>query len=162
MRGLRRFVGRVIGLLFANRIGTAVVRRVLPPFDRLLFRLTRGRLTMIQLVEPALVLQTIGARSGEPRHSPLLYVSDGERLIVAATNFGQDHHPAWSGNLLKNPQAVVHLRGKTMPVRAEPIVDDAERARLWARLDAVYIGFRRYREVTRDIRDVRMFALVPR
>jgi deazaflavin-dependent oxidoreductase (nitroreductase family) len=157
-----RLVQRVIDLLFANRVGTAFARRFLPPVDELLFRLTGGRLTLIELLEPALMLETIGARSGQPRHSPLLYVRDGERFVIAGTNFGRAHHPAWTGNLLRTPDAVVVLRGRRVPVVAHPIHDESERARLWKQLDAVYTGYRRYREVTKDIREVRMFALVPR
>lgn len=152
----------LISLLFANRVGTAIARRTLPLLDRLVFRLTDGRRTFIELVEPSFMLESTGARSGEPRHNPLLYVRDGDRYVVAGTNFGQEQHPAWSANLLAHPDAVIVLRGTRIPVRAEPLTDPGERARLWPQLDRIYAGFKRYREVTADIREVRMFALVPR
>lgn len=155
-------VRAIVSLLFANRIGTAIARRTLPVLDRIVFRLSGGRRTFIELVEPSFMLETIGAKSGLPRHNPLLYVRDGEHFVVAATNFGQAPHPAWSANLLANPEAVVVLRGTRIPVRAESITDPAVRDRLWPELDRVYSGFKRYREVTADIREVRMFRLVPR
>jgi deazaflavin-dependent oxidoreductase (nitroreductase family) len=155
-------VQRVVSLLFANRVGTAIARRTLPVLDRIVFRLSGGRRTFIELVEPSFMLETIGAQSGLPRHNPLLYVRDGDRFVVAGTNFGQERHPAWSANLLAHPDAVVVLRGARIPVRAEPLTDPGERARLWPQLDRIYSGFKRYREVTADIREVRMFALVPR
>lgn len=57
---------------------------------------------------------------------------------------------------------MVLLRGKRIPVRAQTVDAEAERAVLWAELDELYSGYARYRAVTRDIRDVRLFALVPR
>jgi len=157
-----RVLRKIVGALFSNAAGTAVARRMLPALDRLFLALSRGRVTFTGFVEPTIVLETVGARSGQTRQNPLLYVRDGERFVVAGTNFGQASHPAWSGNLLAGPDAVVIHRGRRVPVRAEPITDDSERSRLWKQLDAIYIGFRRYREVTADIREVRMFALVPR
>lgn len=156
-----KFARRVVSLLFGNAIGTAVARRVLPVLDRMVFGLSRGRYTFTGMVEPTLVLQTVGAKSGQPRQSPLLYVKDGPRFVVAASNFGQVPHPAWSANLLANPDAVVILRGERIPVLAQTIDAEAERAVLWTQLDELYSGYKRYRKVTADIRDVRMFALVP-
>lgn len=153
---------RIVSLLFGNPIGTAIARRTLPVLDRIVFGLSRGRFTFTGMVEPVLVLETNGAKSGEPRQSPLLYIMDGPRYIVAATNFGQAHHPAWSANLLANPDAVLLLRGTRIPVRAQTIDAEAERAVLWGRLDELYSGYALYRKTTADIREVRMFALVPR
>ena len=153
---------RIVSLLFGNAIGTAVARRVLPVLDRIVFTVSGGRFTFVGMVEPAIVLETIGAKSGMPRLNPLLYVMDGPRYVVAASNFGQAPHPGWSANLLANPDAVIILRGKRIPVRAQTVDAEEERAVLWSRLDEIYSGYARYRKVTADIRDVRMFALVPR
>lgn len=157
-----RLLRKVLGPFFALPAVTAFLRRTLPRVDRVVYRLSGGRFMFIQVLEPAILLETTGAKSGLPRHNPLLYVRDGERFVVVGTNWGQERHPAWSGNLLAHPEAVVVHRGRRIPVRAGVVTDEAERARLWAQLDDVYVGFRRYREVTRDIRQVRMFALVPR
>jgi len=156
-----RVTHKIVGLLFGNRIGTAVARRVLPLLDKVVLGLTRGRFTFTGAVEPTIVLESTGAKSGELRRNPLLFIRDNERFIVAGTNFGQADHPAWSANLLAHPEALVVHRGKRVPVKAVPLTDTAERDRLWANLDNIYSGYRRYREVTADIREVRMFALIP-
>lgn len=153
---------RIVSLLFANKVGTAVARRVLPFLDRVTFAVSRGRFTFTGMVEPVLVLESVGAKTGMPRQNPLLYVKDGPRFVVAASNFGQSHHPGWSTNLLANPDAVVLLGGERIPVRAQTVDAEAERSVLWADLDQLYSGYRRYRAVTADIREVRLFALVPR
>lgn len=145
---------RIVSLLFANPVGTAIARRVLPLLDRIAFAVSGGRSTFTGMVEPTLVLETIGAKTGIPRQSALLYVMDGPRFVVAASNFGQPHHPGWSANLLADPDAVVLLGGKRIPVRAQTVDAEAERAVLWAELDDLYAGYARYREVTADIRDV--------
>lgn len=154
-----RLLRRVLGPFFALPAVTTFMRRTLPTLDMAVFRLSGGRFMFVQLVEPALVLEHVGARTGQTRVTPLLYARDGERWLLAGTNWGQAHHPAWTGNLLANPDAVIVHRGRRIPVRAEPIEDEEERERAWALLDDIYVGYRRYRAVTADIRQVRMFAL---
>jgi deazaflavin-dependent oxidoreductase (nitroreductase family) len=58
----------------------------------------------------------------------LIFARDGDAVIVVGSNFGQDKHPAWSGNLLAQPQAVVTLDGKDIPVRSELLDGDAAQA----------------------------------
>jgi len=98
------------------------------PLDRFVGRLTGGRLIALNLA-PCLLLTTTGRRSGQPRTSPLLYAEDGDAFIVLGSNYGQAHQPAWSGNLLANPQAEVLVKGRRVPVRAT-LVEGAERERL--------------------------------
>jgi deazaflavin-dependent oxidoreductase (nitroreductase family) len=77
-----------------------------------------------------LLLTTTGARSGEPRTAPMMYVRDGDRLVVFASNMGAPTHPAWYRNLVAHPEATVEVGGDAFPVRAET-ARGAERARLW-------------------------------
>lgn len=80
-----RVLRRIVDVLFSNRVGTAVARRTLPVLDRLTFTMTSGRQTFVGLIEPALVLESIGARSGLPRQNPLLYIRDGYRRYREVT-----------------------------------------------------------------------------
>ncbi|MEJ3744053.1 nitroreductase family deazaflavin-dependent oxidoreductase [Actinomycetes bacterium KLBMP 9797] len=118
----------------ARRIGgevwfATIARRVLPPLDRFVGRLTGGRLVALGLV-PSLLLTTTGRRSGEPRTTPLLYIPDGDGYVVIGSNWGQRHQPAWALNLLANPDASVTLKGARVRVRARKL-DGAERDRAW-------------------------------
>jgi deazaflavin-dependent oxidoreductase (nitroreductase family) len=138
----------------------AVARRVAPPLDRLLAGVSRGRISLTAgLAAPELMLTTIGAKTGRERPVPLLYVRDGGGYVVAATNWGQAQQPAWSANLLAQPDVRITLRGKHMPVRAR-LVDGAEKARLWPAFVAMWPAYDRYRD--RCGREVRVFRLEPR
>jgi deazaflavin-dependent oxidoreductase (nitroreductase family) len=136
----------------------AIGRRLLPPLDRVVARLTGGKHTLSKLAAPTLLLTTIGRRSGQERTQPLVYVPYAEGWAVVGTNFGQAHHPAWTHNLLATPDATVTLDGTRTRVRARR-VDESEFARLWPQFVRVYPGYAAYAE--RIDRDARMFALEP-
>ncbi|MFU8871241.1 nitroreductase family deazaflavin-dependent oxidoreductase [Micromonospora sp. SL4-19] len=132
--------------------------RLFVPADRLVGRLTKGRVIALGLA-PALVITTIGRRSGKPRSNPLGYVPDGDAYVVIGSNWGQRHQPAWSLNLLARPTAKIDVRGRRIPVRAE-LINGEERERLFARLVAQWPAYLTYVERAGG-REIRVFRLVP-
>jgi deazaflavin-dependent oxidoreductase (nitroreductase family) len=136
--------------------GTAA--RLLVPADRLVGRLTRGRVVALGLI-PSLVITTTGRRSGKPRSNPLLYVPDGDGYVVIGSNWGQQHQPSWALNLLAEPRAEVAVKGRLVPVRAE-LATGAERDRLWQLLVTEWPAYRTYVERAGG-REIRVFRLVP-
>lgn len=132
--------------------------RVLTRLDRLVHRLSGGRVRAADLLFDSLLLTTTGRRSGEPRHSPLACFDLDGTPVVIASNFGRAQHPAWSHNLLADPRAVLERGGDRVAVRAR-LLDDAERDRVWPQALRVWPGYATYRETTDGIRDIRMFAL---
>ncbi|MEV0152253.1 nitroreductase family deazaflavin-dependent oxidoreductase [Micromonospora sp. NPDC050686] len=132
--------------------------RLLVPADRLVGRLTRGRVVALGLI-PSLVITTTGRRSGKPRSNPLLYVPDGAAYVVIGSNWGQQHQPGWASNLLAQPAAEVAVKGRRVPVRAE-LADGAERERLWRLLVTEWPAYRTYVERAGG-REIRIFRLVP-
>lgn len=130
------------------------------PLDRKLLQRSRGRLTMSGPIgAPTVLLTTTGRKTGQPRTSPLLYIRDGARLVVVGSNFGQSTHPAWTANLLANPNATVVLGGKSIPVRATAI-QGPEHDYLYTRFIDLLPTYRIYRQSTD--RTIRMFALTAR
>ncbi len=124
-----------------------------------MLRATKGKYTLFGPTSmPELLLTTTGRKSGQPRLSALSYLREGERLLVLGSNFGQQHHPAWSLNLLANPEAVVAINGIEIPVTAT-LVTGPERDAGLARFLA-YPMYQAYR--TRTDRELRLFALTPR
>ncbi|MET7902384.1 nitroreductase family deazaflavin-dependent oxidoreductase [Streptomyces sp. NPDC005355] len=82
---------------------------------------------------PLLLLTTTGARSGQPRISPLVYLADGDRLVVFAANGGSDSTPGWYHNLAADPAAEVEVEvGTDRCAAAWHVAEGAERERLWA------------------------------
>jgi deazaflavin-dependent oxidoreductase (nitroreductase family) len=96
---------------------------------------------------PMLLLTTTGRRSGQARTVPLIYLADGERFVVAASNAGQDHDPAWYGNLQAQPAAEVEAGDRRIPVTGR-VADPAERAALWPRLVAIFGNYAKYEQRT--------------
>jgi deazaflavin-dependent oxidoreductase (nitroreductase family) len=143
---------------------TRAFRRVigptlLPPLERFVTWISRGRVQLSALLVPSLVLHTTGAKSGAPRDVPLMYTPDGHgRAIVAGTNFAGERHPAWTANLLAHPDAAITVRGRRMPVRATPVPDE-ERDAVWTRIEAQWPGYRNYERESG--RTVRLFRLQP-
>ncbi|GAA0558376.1 nitroreductase/quinone reductase family protein [Actinomadura livida] len=147
---------RISGAPWFSKVGPKVV----PPVDRALHKATGGRLLLGQLLVPSLVLTTTGAVSGLPRRTPLACLPDDDGgFVVVGSNFGREKHPAWTGNLLKNPEAEVSFQGRTVPVTAH-LLDDAERKEIWPRLTAVWPVYDRY--VERTDRQLRIFRLTPK
>jgi deazaflavin-dependent oxidoreductase (nitroreductase family) len=132
--------------------------RVVVPADRLVGRLTRGRVVALGLI-PSLILTTTGRRSGQPRRNPVLYVPDGDAFVVIGSNWGQAHHPAWALNLLAEPAATVTVKGASIPVRAR-LVTGAERDRLWRLLVAEWPAYETYVRRAGG-RAIRIFRLEP-
>lgn len=157
-------VQRTLGPLFQRISGAAwfsrVGPKVVPPLDRLLHKATGGRFMLGQALVPSLVLTTTGAVSGQPRQAPLACMPEPDgSWVVVGSNFGREKHPAWTGNLLKNPDAEVGFRGRTAQVTAR-LLDDDERAEVWPRLLKVWPVYDRY--VERVDRRLRVFRLTPR
>jgi deazaflavin-dependent oxidoreductase (nitroreductase family) len=116
---------------------------VFPAIDRWLIPRTQGRVK-VALGQPMLLLHTCGARSGEPRTTPLLYTPLGDDFIVVASKAGAAHHPAWYYNLRAHPGAVsVELDGRRVAVRPH-LVEEPERSELWRRVNDNYNGYETY------------------
>jgi len=123
------------------------------------YRLTRGRLMGKVGRAPVLLLTSIGRRSGQPRTAPVLYLADGERVVVIGSNAGNTRAPAWSYNLRANPDSEVQIRGERRNVRAR-LAEGKERTELWRKMNEQYAGFEDYDE--RTSRDIGVFVLEPR
>jgi F420H(2)-dependent quinone reductase len=103
--------------------------------NRLLIRLSGGRLGAQKRGIPIALLTTSGRRSGRPRTVPLMYLEDGDRYVVVASNGGYDEPPAWFLNLGANPAATFEPRGTRLEVMAR-VLDGGERVELWPKLVA--------------------------
>ncbi len=149
----------VLRALAPSRPFAAFYRRVGPRLDRFLIRASSGRVASRLYGLPVLLLSTTGAKSGQTRTTPLLYVRDGLDFAVAGTNFGHSAHPGWTANLLATPAAAVEIGPERLRVTAE-LADADTRSRVWPQFLSVYPGYGHYA----DRRDVppRMFLLHPR
>jgi len=94
-----------------------------------------------------LLLTTQGHRSGEPRTTPLIHRTDGDRWVVVASKGGAPQHPSWFENLSANPEAMIQVRGEFVPVRATTAEGD-ERDRLWSLTTEAWPAYDEYQART--------------
>lgn len=147
----------------STKVGSWTVRTLMP-LDRKVMLRTEVRRTLLGPIgAPTLLLETTGRKSGLARLSPLLFARDGEQgvgssVIVVGSNFGQQHHPAWTGNLIATPAATLIVGGERVPVEAELLTgDEAEAA--YQKMVAVAKVYTTYRG--RTDREIRVFRLTP-
>ncbi len=96
---------------------------------------------------PLLLLHTTGARTGAERVNPVMYLADGDRLVVFASKAGADTNPDWYHNLRANPRASVEIGSETRSVFAR-VADSDERHRLWEAQKRDWPGFAGYERKT--------------
>jgi len=94
-----------------------------------------------------LLLTTQGHRSGEPRTTPLIHRTDGDRWVVVASKGRAPQHPSWFENLSANPEATIQVRGEVVPVRATTAEGD-ERDRLWSLMTEAWPAYDEYQART--------------
>lgn len=112
------------------------------------FRANEGRVGGYFDGASILLLHTTGARTGQARVNPLVYLPDGDRYVIIASKGGAPTNPDWYHNLLANPDVEVEVGSETIPVRATVIEDDEERTALYARQVERREGFADYLKKT--------------
>ena len=111
------------------------------------FRANRGKAGGPFEGRPMLLLTTTGAKSGQLRTSPMMYVPDGNRLLVIASNAGAPTHPDWYRNLVAHPEVTIEIKNETY--RATAIVmEGAARERLWNSIVEQYPFFTEHQAKT--------------
>jgi deazaflavin-dependent oxidoreductase (nitroreductase family) len=136
-----------------------VLRRV-TGLHTVAYRTTRGVIGhRVPFGPPMLLLEHVGAKSGVKRTSPLVYVPDGDDVVLVASKGGNPKNPAWFYNLKAHPETRVQIGSEQRLVRARVATDD-ERRRLWPKAVEVYGGYAGYQE--RTSRKIPLVVLEPR
>lgn len=95
-----------------------------------------------------LLLTTTGARSGQPRTTPVAFSTDGDHLVIVASKGGAPTNPDWFFNLLANPIVTIELGAERFQARASVVADEQERERLYASHAELMPGFAEYPKKT--------------
>ncbi len=127
-----------------TKLGGKLFITVFPAIDKRLIPLTRGRLK-IAIGQPICLVHTRGAKSGQPRSTPLLYTPRGDAMVLVASKAGAERNPAWYHNLKANPDVDVEVGGRRRPMHARE-VEGAERDELWALVNDNYDGYSTYQQ----------------
>ncbi|MGV0809937.1 nitroreductase family deazaflavin-dependent oxidoreductase [Mycolicibacterium setense] len=148
------------GKLFTTEKAAALWRRWVVPLEAPLLKVTRGHARMSVGI-PVLVLTATGARSGKQYETPLAYFTDGDDVVLIASNYGQERHPSWYHNLIAHPECDLHIgpHGGRFVARE---VTGADRDRLYAiAADRLNKGWNVYEQRTGGIRTIPVLRLAP-
>jgi deazaflavin-dependent oxidoreductase (nitroreductase family) len=112
-----------------------------------LYRLSGGKVGGRMGRAPILLLHDVGRKSGKKRVTPLLYLAEGDNLVIVASKGGTDKNPAWFHNLMAAPDTTVEVGRDKRSVRARR-ADAQEREGLWPRLVEMYGSYADYQSYT--------------
>ncbi|MBI1844500.1 MAG: nitroreductase family deazaflavin-dependent oxidoreductase [Actinobacteria bacterium] len=128
------------------------VLKGMSPVNTAVYRISSGKVGgRFSRRAPICLLTTTGRRSGQPRTVPLLYLADGDDVVLVASKGGMAHHPAWYLNLADNPEVTVQI-GRTTTRMVARTATPEEKGPLWQRLVAMYKSYDSYQARTeRDI-----------
>jgi deazaflavin-dependent oxidoreductase (nitroreductase family) len=138
--------------------GYRFLLHIAPRIDKALIPRTNGRLSSAGIDAVGLITTT-GAKSGLARTQPLVFIDDSDGLLAIGSNYGRPPHPAWSTNLLAQPECMVEFKGPPRKYQAELLTGDA-RAAAWATATDFYAGYERYRASCAP-REIRLYRLHP-
>jgi deazaflavin-dependent oxidoreductase (nitroreductase family) len=133
--------------------------RILTGIHIFLYRLSGGKIGGGSGKISFLLLNTTGRKTGKKRTTPLLYMRDGDRLVLVASYGGSPTHPLWLLNLRAKPQAEVEIGRQKLAMEARE-ADAEERNRLWPLLVELYAGYDKYQQKT--TRQIPLVILSPR
>lgn len=111
------------------------------------YRVSRGKWGGTFQKRPVALLTTTGRKTGQPRVSPLLYLREGDRVILVASQGGRDKHPLWYLNLKANPKVSVQIKDEVLQLQARDATPE-EREQYWPKLVAMYPSFDDYQSWT--------------
>src|SRR3954447_23822264 len=157
--GLESRVGKAVVKMAGSKTFMRVGPKVVPHVDRFLHRVSGGKFISSGGPLPPPMLTTTGAKTGQQRTTPLATKPEGDSWYVVGSNFGRDTHPAWTANLIANPDGEVSFKGKTTLVQAHLLTAE-EKAEYWPQLVKFWPNYDVYTE--RSGRDLRVFRLDPR
>jgi deazaflavin-dependent oxidoreductase (nitroreductase family) len=123
------------------------------------FRANKGKVGGVWEGRPLLLLTTIGAKSGQHRTTPVMYLREGGHLYIFASKAGASTHPGWYHNLLAHPEVTIELGDDKFNAIAKPVTREA-RDQIYARWARRYPQFREYQEKT--TRKIPVVELEPR
>ncbi|NUQ99025.1 MAG: nitroreductase family deazaflavin-dependent oxidoreductase [Streptomyces sp.] len=150
---------RLVQKVSSTRGFAKVAPHVVPPLDKAVHRLTRGKYLLSAQMLPGVILTSTGARSGLPRRTPLACMPEEGGWLLIGSNFGRTDHPAWTHNLLAHPEAEISWKSRDIPVTAR-LLEGEERAAAWKALLAFWPPFATYQ--ARVEREIRVFRVTRR
>ncbi|CAN5572012.1 nitroreductase family deazaflavin-dependent oxidoreductase [soil metagenome] len=128
-----------------TKVGGWFAVNVANPIDKRLLRWSKGKVGLF-LGQPVGLLLHTGAKSGAARETPLLYITEGELVVIVASNVGSANNPAWYHNVKANPDVRFLQRNGTTDARRAREATSEEYDALWPKVNDLYGGYETYKE----------------
>lgn len=142
----------------STRAGAWTIINIGTRVDRWLIKFTNGSFNST-FAWPCLLITTKGAKTGIPRTVALLYLKDGDSVVLIASKGGNLKHPSWYLNLKSNPEVEVFIEGHNAKYIASDAVGE-DYDRLWQKALDAYSGYETYQERAGD-RKIPVVVLTP-
>jgi deazaflavin-dependent oxidoreductase (nitroreductase family) len=134
--------------LGSTRAGVWVIKHLVSPLDRRLYRWTNGGfLTSGRPLAPTLLLTTTGRKTGKQRTTPVFYLRDGDRVILCNVNPGFERPNPWTLNIRANPVIQAQIGSETKRYRAREATHE-EVALYWPQLIQMWPAYQRHFEAS--------------
>lgn len=142
-----------------EKFGSWIINRV-GRWQTRVYELTGGRLWNTFLGGPVAILTVLGRKSGAVRKVPLLYLMDGENVIMTASKGGMSKLPIWYHNVVAADTVDIQIGKQKRSYRMRE-ADEAEAERLWPLLEEMYPDYREYRARTEGVRTIPVLIFSP-
>lgn len=139
------------GTWFINNLGRWQTR---------VYELTGGRVWNTFLGAPVAILTVTGRKSGKQRKIPLLYLRDGDNIVMTASKGGMSKLPIWYHNLVAKPTAAIQIGSEKRTYTMREATPEEEE-RLWPELEKMYPDYKDYRARTEGIRHIPVCLFEP-
>ncbi len=138
---------RLVRRLAASPPGLWATRHHLHRFDLAIHGRTDGRHTLTSLISglPVAMVRTTGARSGQPRRSPLIVLPTQEGVAVVGSNYGRPKHPGWVHNLRSDPHGSLTVDQESWDFEAVEVEGD-RRTAIWNQFVRAWPGYAGYED----------------
>ena len=143
-----------------EKFGTWLIRNI-GKWQVAVYRATGGKVWNKFLGAPVAILTSIGHKSAQIRRTPLLFLEDGNNVVIAASKGGMSKPPVWMFNLRAHADCEIQIGANNRMVHAREATDEEEQI-LWPKLTAIYADFTEYRTRTEGVRHIPLFILEPR
>jgi len=143
-----------------EKFGTWLINHV-GSLQTAVYELTGGRLWNRFLGGPVAILTTTGRKTGKTRKIPLLYLMDGDKVVMTASKGGMSQLPVWYHNVKAAPSVHIQVGSEKKEYTMREATEEEETA-LWPRLEQMYPGYREYRARAAGIRRIPVLIFTPR
>lgn len=142
-----------------EKFGSWIIGKV-GSWQTTVYELTGGRLWNTFLGGPVAILTTVGRKSGKVRKVPLLYLRDGNNVVMTASKGGMSKLPVWYYNVAAAATSDIQIGSEKKTYRMREATAEEE-IRLWPKLEAMYPDYKEYRARTEGVRHIPVLIFSP-